>query len=186
MIAGFPYFCASALAVSGVAAVWDLKTGHVPNFLTLSVLAAVPFLHGIASGLQGGIAEGLWSTGYSLEGALLCGLIPFLLYQANAMGGGDVKLLAALGALLRPISGIEAEFYGFVLAAIAIPVRLLWIGNAKQVLSTSFSLAINPFLPADRKKSIDRTTLTWVRFAPFTFGGVVLEILSNLRHFHAE
>ena len=85
-------FALSALAVTIVAAFIDLRTRTIPNPLTWSVFAI-------------GIAAHAWQA--QVPGALtalLCAAVcalPFLpAVLAGGMGGGDLKLALALGALL--------------------------------------------------------------------------------------
>src|SRR5262245_14130751 len=115
------YLPFAAVGVSAAAAVWDWKTGSIPNGLTLGALIAAPFTHLAIGWSQMNLQAGLYRGCFSLLGALLCALIPLLLYRLSAMGGGDVKLLAAIGALCLPMMGIEAELYGFVLAVLIAP-----------------------------------------------------------------
>jgi prepilin peptidase CpaA len=72
-----------------VAAIYDLRTRRIPNSLTVSGVGLGLLIHA----LSGGILS-----------ALLASLIGFAVgltfFQIGAVGGGDVKLIAALGALL--------------------------------------------------------------------------------------
>lgn len=73
-----------------IAAVWDIRTRRIPNWLTLSgVILGVAlntFLYEIS---------GLW---FSLKGLGVAFGVYFVLYLLRAMGAGDVKLMAAVGA----------------------------------------------------------------------------------------
>ena len=82
------------IAVAATAAATDARSGLIPNWITLPPLLAALVLHFVTQG-AGGLA-------LSLAGALVCGLVPYLLFRQGTMGGGDVKLLAALGALGGP------------------------------------------------------------------------------------
>ena len=84
-------------------------------------------LPALASGIVGHVALGwyldgwrfgLWEGAMALAGAILCGLTPAIMFWKGAMGGGDLKLFAALGALCHPMIGIEMEMYAFVVAAL--------------------------------------------------------------------
>src|SRR5512139_2838796 len=92
--------CAATLS-----AAWtDAKTGRIPNWLTLPLLPV-----GLAFGVLDG---GLLGLGSAALGCMLCFAIPYgLLHfsRGTAIGGGDVKLFAALGALLGPRAGLEVE-----------------------------------------------------------------------------
>lgn len=76
------------------AAVLDLKTRRIPNWLSLS---------GVALGLILNVflfeTDGLW---FSLKGLGLAFAVYFVLYLLHAMGAGDVKLMAAIGAVAGP------------------------------------------------------------------------------------
>jgi prepilin peptidase CpaA len=73
-----------------VAAVWDLRTRRVPNWLTFSGVILA-----IALNTFLGELPGLW---FSLKGLGVAFGVYFLLYLLRAMGAGDVKLMAFLGA----------------------------------------------------------------------------------------
>jgi prepilin peptidase CpaA len=82
-----------------VAAVWDLRSRRIPNVITMSGLAA-----GLALRIFLGPAvavEGLLGVGVGFALAL-----PFLV--VGALGGGDAKLLMAIGAFMGPSEVLSA------------------------------------------------------------------------------
>ena len=175
---GAPYFLIAAVLVTGVAAVYDLKTGHIPNWLTFGALAVAPFGHlGVAiAGGQSGSA--LTNAGLSIAGAGVCALVPFLLWRVEGIGGGDVKLFAALGALLRPMVGIEAEMYAFVAGMLYAPARLAYEGKLMRTLGNSLTLMFNPLRAKDKRKKVPREMMTKMRLGPSIFvGTLVMAIL---------
>ena len=84
------YLLLCALAIATVGAVKDFRGHRIPNWLTYSGLVAAlvvrPGLGGWTE-LRGG-----------LVGMMFAGGIFFLLFLLGGMGGGDVKLMAAVGA----------------------------------------------------------------------------------------
>jgi prepilin peptidase CpaA len=75
-----------------IAAVVDWRTRRIPNLLTFSLALVALVANGVA---------GAWSGGLSSLIGLAFGLAFFLLLMlVGAMGPGDVKLMAGLGALL--------------------------------------------------------------------------------------
>src|SRR5215471_12693389 len=79
-------------ALLGVAVLTDLRSHRVPNLLNLAGLIAGLALQTYTAGLHG--------LGDGLLGACV-GLACFApLYLLKGMGAGDVKLLAAVGAVL--------------------------------------------------------------------------------------
>ncbi len=79
-------------AIVVVAAVWDFRARRIPNWVSLSGvvlgIALNSFLYE-AAGLR-----------MSIEGILLAFAIYFPLYLIRGMGAGDVKLMAAVGAIM--------------------------------------------------------------------------------------
>src|SRR5437016_893062 len=98
-------FLVVAAVMTAIAAVIDFRTEQIPNWVTLPPLAVAPIAHAIHMGARGGTTEALWALAYSVAGAVICALVPLLMYRANAIGGGDVKIFAALGALCFPMVG---------------------------------------------------------------------------------
>ena len=94
----------------------DLRSRRIPNALTGAALLAGLLLHAALLGRSAAFSAAL--------AALLAGGLFFLVYSAGGMGAGDVKLMAALGA----ISGLHA--LPFVLLATAVSGGLLALLNA--------------------------------------------------------
>jgi prepilin peptidase CpaA len=83
----------------------DLKWRKIPNWLTLTTLVI-----GLGGHAFSGFWGGLGALGGSLTGLALL-VIPFI---TGGIGGGDLKLLMALGALL----GAVRVFWVFIYAGI--------------------------------------------------------------------
>lgn len=92
-----------ALAVSGAACVTDLRSRRIPNALTFGSAAAAVIYHLFAGGTSGLLhAVFGWAAGVAVF------FVPFAL---GGMGGGDIKLLAALGAWLGPTAALWLALY---------------------------------------------------------------------------
>lgn len=165
----------AALVLSFVAAVFDARKGHIPNALCFVPMFLAPWVHALAA-IKAGMTsqEALYEGGFSLTGIVICALVPLVLYRQNAIGGGDVKLLAALGALGQVSLGIEMQLYAFVFAVVVAPAQLAYQGKLGQSLKNTGLLLSNSFMPKDKRKTIDAETLTWFRFGPCIFLGVAL------------
>ena len=84
------YLLLCALTVATVGAVKDVRGRRIPNWLTYSGLVAALLVRT----MLGGAAE----LRAGLAGMLLAGGIFYVLFLLGAMGGGDAKLMAAVGA----------------------------------------------------------------------------------------
>jgi prepilin peptidase CpaA len=84
------YLLLGASVIAVAAAVHDARSRRIPNRLTLPAIAAGFLISAVAGGWPG-LESAIW-------GALLGGGIFFLFFVVGGMGGGDVKLMAAVGA----------------------------------------------------------------------------------------
>jgi prepilin peptidase CpaA len=154
-------FDAAALLAGAVGAVWDARTGRIPNWLTLPVAGAAVTLHLAVGGFARG-AE-------SVVGLLVAGFVPWVFARATrgrAIGGGDVKLFAALGALQGPVAGLEIELSACVLVATFAVVRLAFAGKLLRVLASAFHLLVSPLLPRRFRRPPTEEALTEMRMGP--------------------
>jgi prepilin peptidase CpaA len=167
------YFLVAAAIISAIAAATDLRTGEIPNWLSLGALLVAPIAHlifALATHMTG--HDALFEGGSSLLGGIACAVVPAILYRQDAIGGGDVKLLAGVGALLQPRLGLEAEMYSFFAAGLIAPAFLAYEGKLFRTLKNTVLLALNPLLPKAKRRPVEPALLTWFRFGPAIFIGV--------------
>jgi prepilin peptidase CpaA len=170
-------FLIAAVALSAITAITDLRTGRIPNSLTLGGIVLGVLGHTIRDCWVGGLQAGLQAGAVSIGGLLLCSLAPAFMYWKGGMGGGDLKLYAAIGALCLPMLGIEAQMYSLVVAAIAAPARLAYEGRLFRVLGGSLALLFNPLRPRDQRRPIPEEAMTWFRLGPAIFAGTALTLV---------
>jgi prepilin peptidase CpaA len=154
------------VALAAVAAVIDWRTGEIPNWLTLPPLVLAPLVHLAVAGTPGLVA--------SLVGLVACGAVPYVLFRQDAIGGGDVKLLAAIGAVGGLYLGIEAQLLSFVVAALFALALLAWQGSLRATLSTCGRILVNPLLPRRLRRPIDPGSLTEIRLGPAILVGTLV------------
>lgn len=114
------------IGVTGISAITDLYSRRIPNVV-------------VVAGFAAGIILNTWLAGWggllhSLGGFGLAILIYVPLFVIRAMGGGDVKLMAAAGAIVGP----RDWFTLFLLASITAGVIALGMLIARNALGTAF------------------------------------------------
>ncbi len=126
------------VAVLGIAAATDWHTGKIYNWLTYpAVLTGLVYwsLAG-AFGSETGVLDAL--TGFAV------GLVGFaLILTLGGLGGGDMKLMAAVGAISAMWEVVLATaVYGLVIAAVWGVCVMIRRGLVKQTLGRIFGAAL--------------------------------------------
>jgi prepilin peptidase CpaA len=147
VVDAWPYAVLAAALI--VSAVTDVRRGRIYNAVTYPAIVLGLVGHTLMGGLSGNGdspgAMGLWA---SLAGMAM-GLGPMLLaWIARGIGGGDVKLMAAVGALGGWRFTLSAMFYGFAVAAILAIAVILRRKIARKTLGRVWRFLCLIFTPA--------------------------------------
>jgi prepilin peptidase CpaA len=104
-------------ATLGVTAVMeDMRRRQLPDWLSAAA---------VAGGLACAAWDGPRGLGLASAGTILGFLILLPFHQYGAMGGGDVKLMAAYGALLGPSGILLAAAFATVIGGLSAAAKLL-------------------------------------------------------------
>ena len=115
------------ILVSGLlcAVVTDLRSRRISNRLTYSSMLLGLLLNGLGAGWSG--------LGHSGLGWLLAVGLMLLPFAMGATGAGDVKLLAAIGALKGPEFVFQVALYGSLAGGV---LALIYLVKERRVGST--------------------------------------------------
>lgn len=117
------------------AAAVDLRSRRIPNWLTFSLLLA-------------GLAQGFtWAhtvtPGQSVLGFLTGFGLTFVLFGIGALGGGDVKLLAGLGAWLGPWPTLLVFAIAAIIGMVIVLVQAAVQGRLAKLFRNSAVIAVS-------------------------------------------
>ena len=112
-------FCGIVLLALIAAAFYtDVTRMIIPNILTIPAILAGLFAHAASLGFNGFL--------FSLAGMLTGFGVTILLYWIGGLGGGDVKLFAAVGALTGVEFSLYSLLYSVLYAGLIGMFLLLW------------------------------------------------------------
>ncbi|WP_338826481.1 A24 family peptidase [Neomoorella thermoacetica] len=103
--------------------VTDFISHYIPNFITLPLMVAGIFYH-------------LWAGNWvaSLIGASACFLLGLVMFAHGGMGGGDVKLMAAIGAWMGLYGALAVIFVASCIGGVWGLGKLVKQGRLKERL----------------------------------------------------
>ena len=165
------------------AAIYDVRTGIVPNWLTFPMMG-VSLLLWVSAGSMGvgmpspdGVrASGLDGAAFSFFASALgmaAGLLPFAaIFALGGLGGGDVKVMGVIGAIsARPDYILHTTVYSLVVAVVIAAIVMVRKGIVRKTIRRIFATAISA---ASGVKTDLNADTTRIPFAVAVFGGGVL------------
>ena len=122
----YGFFLLSLCLVVCFAATWvDVATRRIPNVLTYPAILLGLFLNGALPLVLDRFEMSAWRVWLGSSGTIdcvqgfgLCAAIGIVSFMARGLGGGDVKLLAAVGALVGFNAVIAVLFNTLIVAAV--------------------------------------------------------------------
>src|SRR6266851_6969215 len=144
-----------ALAVTVTAAITDVKERRIPNLLTYSAMVAGLVLQTVLHAWKGLLL--------GAGGCLIFGGVFLLFYLVRAMGAGDVKLAAALGAIVgysatlplmlaTALAGAALAIFFMVLSGRIVETlrNTLWVAG----FHVQHGLQVHPVVNLDNPKAV--------------------------------
>ncbi|MGA7925615.1 MAG: A24 family peptidase [Candidatus Sulfotelmatobacter sp.] len=125
-------FLVGAVLVALVGAVTDVRSARIPNQLTYSALLAALILRTAFLGLSG-LKSGA-------VGMLVAGGLFLLLFVLGAMGGGDMKLMAAVGAWVGSAQVMTLILAAALAGGVLAIGRIIWCNAVSQTLRNAMHL----------------------------------------------
>lgn len=150
---------AVAAALAAAAARTDMETGKIYNAHTLAGL-----LCGMLLGyLQGSFFDAFLSV-------IIAGIVPFYFWMTGRMGGGDLKIALALGALL----GVQVAVFAFLLAWVIVYIAYMVRHCAGRTALWFFMRNISVVLSLYKVSKTERKSGEQVCFGLYLFYGLFL------------
>ncbi len=154
------------LALAGAAA--DIRSGTIPNRLTLPAVALALLVRSVLGGWAA-LVEGCFGLLLTSVGPL----IVFVVTRGAGIGGGDVKLLAGLGALAGPVVGIRILVGSCSFMLVFAALMLAWRGQLIMTLLRSLRIVLRLLVPNRHAVRDAEVSLSSLRMGPFIAAAVL-------------
>jgi prepilin peptidase CpaA len=168
-----------AIIFTVVAGITDLVRHNIYNWNTYPGIITAFIVNLLEHGLEA--PHGLYD---SLIGFFACGFLMLVAYVLFHVGGGDVKLIAMLGAFLGLEQGFEVLLWTFVLGGVAGVAMLIWRVGFFRLISgvvrhVLLSLRLVTWVPLaeDERKQLEPPLF----LAPASVVAVVIVVFDLLR-----
>lgn len=138
----------------------DVRKHKIPNWLSAGGMLVGILLHLILDGVDGLI--------FSFLGLLVAGGIFMVLYIFKAIGAGDVKLFAAIGAIVGVQMVLYMMMYSIIFAGIIAIIILLFTKTFLQKLMNAFFHILGSIFSKDLSSLEEYKTTKATRF-PFMY-----------------
>ena len=113
----------------------DLRHRRIPNWVTLSMA--------VGGVLQSFTHSHTVTPAQSIAGLSAGFFLPLLLFVLNAIGGGDVKLLAAVGAWIGPVNILLVFILKDLIGLVLVLAQATCQGRLRTLLKNSTVVALN-------------------------------------------
>ena len=140
------------------AGITDVRSSRVPNSITFPLALVGLSFHTISNAGNGIL--------FSVEGLGMgfCLLIGFYVY--GGMGAGDVKLLAAVGAVVGPLNVFVGFLFASLLGGLYAVAMMSWhLGLSKTAERIKVILVSMVFMKVNVTASLEQTALPKLRYA---------------------
>ena len=131
------YFLACAVLVALAGAVNDVRSARIPNRLTYTALLLALPLRTTLLGLSGLKSGAI--------GLLVAGGLFLLLFVMGAMGGGDMKLMAAMGAWVGSTQVVRLILVAALAGGVLAIGRIIFSNMVGQTLRNTVQLTCYRF-----------------------------------------
>jgi len=143
-----------------LASVYDIKTREVPDFLSYSLLAIALFF---------ALSKSIYFHTFSfiiqsLFGILIFIILSFFLYYTRQWGGGDAKLLIALGASFPVYPGFLLNYFS---PNLSMPFLIIFLINL-AVFGSLYSVLYAIIIVARQKNSLKSFNKKYLIFLYFS------------------
>jgi prepilin peptidase CpaA len=118
-----PYLTAALVLI---AAFCDLRSRNIPNWLTLGGIAVGLAAHSYLTGWSG--------LQFSAAGLGLAALVFLPMFMMRWLGGGDVKLMAAVGALTGATNLIVIFIFDAMLGGVVALIAVITRGRSRRTI----------------------------------------------------
>ena len=141
----FTIWCAVlTVLLVGIAVFTDLRWRRIPNSLTFTAFSLA-----VASRLA---FQGLPGFGLALLGALIAPIILVLLHGGRGLGMGDLKLAAAIGAIVGPMLAVVTMLVTAIVGGVLAIAMMMRPGGQLHGIVRLFSIGI-PFLGHNERET---------------------------------
>lgn len=130
---------------------FDIKEKRIPNVITFPII--------IWGFISASFYSGLIGFQFSLLG-FLCGFAVFFIpFAFRIMGGGDVKLMAAIGTLLGWKMVLLILLYTALAGGMIAIISAIYHHDLSKIILLGIRFVLRPFLALIQRKTLNRTLL---------------------------